>query len=169
MQWYDSVSDEQIEWLKNNRVPWYLLTDQEKELFNKVAPSCLEVSCDRRNGWEAWSYQVVGYSSFHSYRLKRGWERPNVERWEFNDVPIGRYDLFLPSNGAAPTKWYEAHVQAMDGYVGIIWEWRGWRWVVDVMGRKRVLSEERTSGQNWHIDANVELPKPVAVRFRVPK
>lgn len=166
MQWYDSVSDEQIEWLKNNRVPWYLLTDQEKELFNKVAPSCLEVSCDRRNGWEAWSYQVVGYSGFHSYRLKRGWERPTVERWEFDDRPITNGSFVYNNMIRYYNHW---DTQMLEGYVGVIWEWRGWRWVVDVMGRKRVLSEERTSGQNWHIDASVELPKPVAVRFRVPK
>ena len=40
--WYDELSDEQIESLQNNTTPWYLLTKEQKSLFNYVPDTLLQ-------------------------------------------------------------------------------------------------------------------------------
>ena len=74
--WYDDLTDEQIDKLKNNKIPFGLLSDEERELFERVNYTLLEFYY--ASHWNPMGNRETFGISF-AYRLKPTWERPQSQ------------------------------------------------------------------------------------------
>lgn len=174
-EWYESLSDEQIEWLKGNRVQYRLLTAKETTLLNDVPLK----ECEWHNT-SKW-IPVTQKTRFSDivYRLRPDWERPPSEpEWTFRDVPLKTDDDTSDAPrttgrilGSFP---YLNSIQRAPhyyGYVGTIYEWRGYRFIADIIGMLTALRGAPcySGWHEWTTDPSVEPPRPVAVRVREKK
>lgn len=81
--WYDQLSDEQIQWLKDNRTPWNLLLyHNEKELFENIPLEHIEVYntfYDYTSTNKLWKKAEIEYKRRVNgiYRLNPEWQKPD--------------------------------------------------------------------------------------------
>lgn len=84
-EWYESLTDEQIAWLKHNKTPNGLLTNDEWVLMSKVRVREREYF----NGvaWTANADVLNDRRAALAHRLRPDWERPKPEP-EWYELPV---------------------------------------------------------------------------------
>jgi hypothetical protein len=73
MNWYDGLTDEQIEELKNNRIGGGLEPEWMPEVFRRVTDRSLEWWDSNEATWRP----TNSYDTGHTYRLRLDWQRPD--------------------------------------------------------------------------------------------
>jgi hypothetical protein len=85
--WYDDLTDEQIEWLKSNRVPCNLLTTDEYLMLKKVPSADREYFNKDDSTWRsangANKGQIASYW-YEAHRLRPDWQRPEEKQGEWD-------------------------------------------------------------------------------------
>lgn len=161
-EWYEELTDEQIERAKKNVAPVGLMDPIVREIMNQAPLKDREVWLDgewMKDGGtdlpEKWQHVV--------FRLRPDWERPLKKKWIHDDVPLDESGFF-PCDGCE-RRWNDNSTPRLPGYVGVLWEWRGYQWCEDGYNIQRFRNSPSQFG-NWLSDPSVEPPHPVAVRFR---
>jgi len=88
MNWYDDLTDEQIEWLKSNRVPCNLLTTDEYLMLKRVPPADREYFDNKGCAWCGSAMDQITSYWHRVHRLCPDWQRPEEKQgeWEYWDV-----------------------------------------------------------------------------------
>ena len=164
MEWYDTLSDEQIAWWKCNRVITSLLNTEERKQLHEIPDTVLESSADGL----FWQSIKPGRPTNYYHRLRPDWKRPKKFRWYFDDQELDEFGCFW--HGKTRYRWCRPDAPAMDGFVGIIFEWRNYRILRDVVGRLSLIDGDAVKlsdqWEQWAENPSVEPPLAVGVRFR---
>jgi len=161
--WHEKFTDEQIEWLKNNRIPWCLLTSEEKKRFDGVPVTECEYSGGIVGVWVA---STIDKSEWLSavYRLRPGWKRPFELSWvevvpwldEFGDWFVPETNVYLDELPRCGN-----------------WLWTKWEWTSTETGIGYVWYEYPGSLKDGHPPKEFQFfrercdmpPQPVLVRL----
>jgi hypothetical protein len=172
-EWYEDLTDEQIEWLKSNRAANCLLVQDEFELLASVPQKDRQYFKSRRHGWkidDLWEIHATngGRDCSVAFRLRPDWERPKKTRWVFEDVPLDEYGYFRTDKSRY--HWTHDWIKSLRGFAGIIFEWRGYRLLRDVLGLLSSIDGDGIKAvaewSRWNENPSVEPPRAVGVRFR---
>lgn len=169
-EWYENITDEQIEWLKGNRIQYRLLTAKEATLLNDVP--LYECEWHNLGEWLPVRNQLCRHNDT-VYRLRPDWERPKPEpEWVFRDIDLEFDGFGTPTlKGHRWTLFNVMQRAEYEGYVGTIYTWRQTRYIVDAWSRVTFLKGEHGGPEfnTWVTNPSVEPPRPVAVRVRERK
>lgn len=169
--WYDQLSDEQVQWLQENKVPWYLLTEEQKDLFNRVPDTLMQtiVEICHEYVWEPLTGNNRPINGI--YRLDTNWKRPSKPK-TIDTVPyININDPYiripLPNDACKFERLHGLRNRAD-------WLWIKWEWFDKKDNRNYVWYEFPgnitrgdipDTGQNLR-EYNEDPPMPVLVRWK---
>ncbi len=162
---FDHYTHEQLEALaRNDEIFW----NCEPFVQMAIIRAKLAVIAQTKVGsqWERAS--AVACKFYETYRLDPESipEDMRVKKSEFVGCEIDEDGYCTTPDGVRRT-WWDCGLQRLPGYRGVIYEWRGRRWIE---GKQRRYFLDVPTGQygieeEWIIDPDVEKPTPIAVRF----
>jgi len=172
--WYDGLTDQEIQQLKDNEKPLGLCPEWMQEAFRKIALKG-EPSRDLQYYLDGWIPYGTGNLTAYTYRLDPNWQRPEAKkeaRWEYFNVEKGcgdyaRWEVtFSKKDWRGPVTITLMGAMGVVGFGGIEFEERPNEWCMHLLHVVQSFGGSSSWTISVHASADSKPATPKRIRVR---